>query len=148
MDSIQLFEKLAAYDDESNRQLIIRLEEYEDLISPYITRQFSHILNVHHIWISRLLNRNPESSDWDLLPFSSWEKFAALNHLQTKEFLRFHSIQEICHYTSSEGIKNSKQAADILLHIFNHSTHHRAQIIREMSEKGIPPSTINLIEFN
>lgn len=122
--------------------------QHEDVINLYIQKSFSHILNVHHIWIHRLLDLPSESHTWDLLPIDYWEKLAQENHLKTIDFLEKQELMNKVNYTSEEGIAYEKDTIDILYHILNHSNYHRAQISREMRTLELQPPTFNFISFH
>lgn len=111
--------------------------EHEDQLSPYLINSMSHIINVHHIWNSRLIHTVAESNDWDVLPVDFMERFHQENYRQTINFLEHHSLTEKINYHDSEGVPMEKQTMDILYHILTHSTYHRAQIAKAARESGL-----------
>jgi len=136
------------YDFECNKRWGNILHEHYDDLNDYIKRSYSHILNVHHIWISRLKNQEPESFSFDILPTNSWEKLANQNYLQTIDFLEGKDIKDHLKYSDEEGVRLEKNVVDVLYHILNHSVHHRAQISRELRLKGIEPPSFNFIAYH
>ena len=48
-------------------------------------------------------------------------------------------------YTSTKGIKSKKLLSDVLLHVFNHQTHHRGQATTLFSQIGIDVGATDLI---
>ena len=48
-------------------------------------------------------------------------------------------------YTSTKGIKSKKLLGDVLLHFFNHQTHHRGQVTTLFSQLGIDVGATDLI---
>lgn len=136
------------YDFRCNQRWIEILQKHEDDLTPYIFKSFSHVVNVHHIWMHRLLEIPAESFTWDLLPIDYWEPLAQENHLKTIDFLEKQELNNKINYTSEEGIAYEKEIIDILYHILNHSNYHRAQISRDLRTLDIQPPAFNFISFH
>lgn len=124
------------------------LQQNEDDLNEYVIKSFSHVVNVHHIWMHRLLEMPSESFTWDKLPIDYWEQLAQENHVKTIDFLEKQELNNKVNYTSEEGITYEKEIMDILYHILNHSNYHRAQISRELRIQGIQPPAFNFISFH
>jgi len=136
------------YDFRCNQRWLDALKPHEEQLPDFIIKSFSHIINVHHIWVQRLLELPSESHTWDLLPFDYWEKLAQENHLKTIDFLEKQELTNKINYTGEEGIPYEKDVIDILYHILNHSNYHRAQISREMRLREMKPPSFNFITFH
>lgn len=136
------------YDFRCNQRWIERLSKHEDALSDFCLKSFSHVINVHHIWIQRLHNVDSESHTWDILPISYWEKLTQDNHRKTVDFLEKHELDNKINYTSEEGVAFEKDTIDVLYHILNHSNYHRAQISRELRLLGIQPPSFNFIAYH
>ena len=108
----------------------------------------SHIINVHHIWISRLTETPAESHSWDRFPIDFWEQLMQDNLRKTIDYLEHVELTEKVNYHSEEGVELSKSAIDILYHILNHSNYHRAQIAVELRTLGITPPAFNFITYH
>lgn len=104
-----------------------------------------HIINVHHIWISRILDRNVESEDWDDLPYHAWSDLNRENYLITLEAIESRAVTEVISYTTSDGIPMTKTVGEILTHIFYHGNYHRAQINLLLKQADLQPLECNLI---
>ena len=135
------------YDLACNLTWIKSLEDHENHLDDYVVKSISHIINVHHIWNSRLLDQQPESELWDILPISYWKKLAEQNSRETIDYLEKYELGEKVNYHSSEGVKYSKKDIDILYHILNHSNYHRGQIALRMKELEIKPPSLNFIVY-
>lgn len=107
----------------------------------------SHIINVHHIWHSRLMTTKAESELWDELPISYFEKLNEANYRGTINFLEQNELNQKIHYHSSEGVKLEKETIDILYHILNHSTYHRAQIVMDLKQNNLKHPSFNFISY-
>jgi uncharacterized damage-inducible protein DinB len=135
------------YDYQCNKQWCEVMVNHEEELSPFILKSFSHILNVHHIWINRLFGKPSESFTWDVLPIDFWVKLAKENHLKTIDYLEKVELDTKVKYTSEEGVKLTKMDVDILFHILNHSNYHRAQISKELRALGFTPPSFNFISY-
>jgi uncharacterized damage-inducible protein DinB len=52
------------------------------------------------------------------------------------------------HYSSSEGVRYVSTIHEIITHVFNHSTYHRAQIARIVHESGGQRASTDFIAFS
>lgn len=135
------------YDWHTNKLWCKYLIDQEDRLSSFAIRSMSHILNVHHIWNMRLIQENQESSTWDVLPVSYFERLVADNYQTTVNYLEHYELTEKINYHDSEGVLLKKNAIDILYHILNHSNYHRAQIILDMKQLNLSTPSSNFIVF-
>lgn len=109
----------------------------------------SHILNAQAIWIDRIMEVRGEKSfslkvweqhqDHLLLPIQN--KLVSATNYVFNEFALDQSIS----YQNSKGKKFTNEVRDILFHIINHGSHHRAQIAMMLSREGIVPPTNDYI---
>ena len=91
----------------------------------------------------------PTSLDQQLCP-----DFAALTNLRAAideviinlcAELSQHELGAALEYTSTKGIKGKKLLTEVLLHFFNHQTHHRGQATTLFSQLGIDIGATDLI---
>lgn len=135
------------FDHYSNKNWIAKLEEQEDLLPEFSLQSMAHIINTHHTWIRRLLNKPVESDLWDPLPLRFFERLDQTNFTETIDFLEKYELTEKVNYTSSEGVKLSKQVSDVLYHVLNHSNYHRAQIVMTLKQHQLEYPTFNFIAY-
>ena len=135
------------FDFYANKSLCLNLLKNENQLNDFILRSTSHIINIHHIWNARLLGELPESNEWDKLPIDYFLKLNQSNYLTTIDYLENLELNEKVNYHDSEGILLKKNNSDILYHILNHSTHHRAQISLEMNRLKLLNSSSNFIVY-
>lgn len=135
------------FDYHSNKNWIAKLEEQEDLISEFSLQTMAHIINTHHIWICRLFNKPAESALWDRIPLHYFERLNQANFDETLHFLEKYELNEKVNYTSSEGVKLSKQLIDVLYHILNHANYHRAQIVMDLKQHQLQHPSLNFITY-
>jgi len=48
-------------------------------------------------------------------------------------------------YTNTKGVHSTKPVSEVLLHIFNHQTHHRGQLSTLLFQAGVDVGTTDLI---
>ena len=134
-----------AFDNQSNERFIqAHYEQNHDKLER-VRALMCHIMNVHHIWISRVLDRPVESEDWDDLPFHAWSDLNEDNHRLTLFALEQLDVQARVSYVTSEGESMNKSVGEILSHILWHSNYHRAQINLLLRQADLEPLECNLI---
>jgi uncharacterized damage-inducible protein DinB len=145
------FKEKFEYDLHSNLGWLKFLEENECDLNPdnlkELSKWMSHIINVHHIWNSRLTQKKSESEDWDLLPLSYFERFLFENYNETIQILEQQVLDQKIDYHDSEGVPMEKETMDILYHLLNHSNYHRAQMAIKSKEWGFKIPSTNFIIF-
>lgn len=135
---INMFE----YNQFANQQ-IIRCFIEDGFSEEESIRLFSHLINAHHTWLARLQEKNPMFDVWEIHVKNSFFEVDSENHRQTLELLQNTTDLEMnINYTNSKGKAFRSSFQDILMHIINHSTYHRAQIARMIRLNGlVPPNT-------
>lgn len=124
----EYFSGLFDYDRHVNMQFSALINATDNKGKP--AELMSHLLNAQQIWLSRCLGAS--SSNYQLWP--SWEP-KTFNDIITKnhsEWINFLKIEidagQIIAYENFKGEKFSSKLIDILAHVINHGTHHRAQM--------------------
>lgn len=109
---------------------------------------FSHILNAHHLWNSRIEGSASKFDPWEKHPREQWEEIHQDNQRFTFTVLtREDNFMRSVMYESTEGKNYTNSLQDILFHIINHSTHHRAQIAANLRTHGIDPPAFDYIYY-
>lgn len=134
------FEELFRYSHHSNHQLTEVFLQDPHTVSEKAHKLFSHILNAQHIWNQRIKGSAPRYAVWDLQPLA---QLSILNDELLQESVELlPQSDRLIHYTNTKGESFQNSARDILFHVINHSTYHRAQIASELKTNGIlPPAT-------
>lgn len=141
---------LFEYNDWANRLVLDKLNEYSNL-NPKIYSLYSHIIIAQILWLNRVREEPNEFKDfWQLLDLDSIKRLNAkstadwlslLNGIDEKNLEQSHS------YVNSKGNKYSNTLAQILTHVINHSTYHRAQIAQLLRAENIQPPYTDYIGF-
>ncbi len=111
-------------------------------------RLFSHILNAHHIWNARIKGRGPAVGVWDEHPVASWADLHYENQRDSFEIVNnADPMDRRISYEDSQGRSFANSLQDILFHVINHSTHHRAQIAADFRANNLEPFASDYILY-
>ena len=138
--------QLLEYNFWANDQFIIRLEE-QPVIPEKISSLMSHILNAHHIWLARIQSSPQQYGTWDLIDSNQWSMFNLQQYHQSTDLVRGGNLKHIISYQNSKGERYSNEVWEVIMHIINHSTHHRAQIASAMRNVHLLPPATDLIFY-
>lgn len=144
------FTKLFEFNDWANTKI------YDFLWVNKITEQrawkiFSHIINVQELWLDRLSAvPNPISDTWKNHPAAKLLSLSKSSSEQWQDFIAETESDQWGNYcphdrVNGEHFSNSYQ--DILTHVINHGTHHRAQIIDLIKIGELPLPELGYINF-
>ncbi|WP_316811715.1 DinB family protein [Pedobacter heparinus] len=143
-----MLERLCRYNNWANASLLDTLMTNSDTISESCMLLFSHIVNAQTIWFKRINGIAPGVSVWQMNDLETCKVLLeqsanALSEITSGEI----ENTPIIKYTISTGQHYETAVSDILLHVFNHGTYHRAQIAKEMKLQNIKPINTDYINF-
>ncbi len=142
-----LFNQLFDYNFYCNKKLIEQCGALEKVPKETV-RLFSHVLNAHHIWNCRLLGKPWELEVWQEHPVAQWEDLHYENQRTTFEIItNTDDFEKRMNYETTEGRVFANEVKDILFHLINHSTHHRAQILADLRSHDIAPPKLDYIFY-
>lgn len=144
---IPFFEKLLAYNHHCNQQLYALFKTNEGIIPPKALLLLSHTINAHAIWNSRIHGQTPALAVWEIHEVDALQQLDQSNFENSGIILSHYDLNETIHYTNTKGISYSKLVKDILFHVINHSTYHRAQVASALKENGIEPIATDYIFY-
>ena len=113
---------------------------------------FAHLLGAEQVWLSRFVG-NPLASLPGLSDFPDLEALeAGFEDLWPQlEFfmasLNEAQLQGLLIWTNSRGETNSRYLWQAIVHMVNHSTYHRGQIVMLLRQMGYEPPSSDLIYF-
>lgn len=109
---------------------------------------FSHILNAHHIWNSRISGNKPEFNVWQIHDVKVWSDIHYENQRNSFEIItNADSFEKRIDYENSEGRSYTNTLKDILFHIINHSTNHRGQIAMDFRKNNLEPVVLDYVFY-
>jgi uncharacterized damage-inducible protein DinB len=133
--------RFLTYNDHANRQFIDTIAAAQPK-SERIASVFSHILNAHRIWNTRIGGTSPSGGVWDVHAIVQWQPINQSNFARSLELLQAQSLDRVVDYADTKGNRHKNTVAVILFHVVNHSTYHRGQVAILLGhEKQQPPVT-------
>ena len=132
------FNDIFEYHNEMNLKLIDLFLKNSDRVSERSAFLFSHSINAHQIWNSRILKTHPAGLD-DVHSFEKCKSMHEENHLDTLRIPEQFDFSDKIEYRSSGGDRFVNSVQEILFQIANHFTHHRGQIMADLRQRGIEP---------
>ncbi len=140
------FEDIFEYHHHFNQKLADLCIEQSHKIPDHIIPLFSHNINAHQIWNSRIL----KTKALGVHKVHTLEKCKQLdqeNYQDTLNILSQFELSAIISYRTSKGKEFNNTMQQILFHVANHTTHHRGQIIWELRQNGIEPIVTDYIFY-
>lgn len=141
------FEQLFEYNHSMNQQVGMLLKQQDALVFQKSTEMFGHIINAHHIWISRLAQLAPIYTTWQPQRISDSLEIDMINFAETLPLIHNLELGKTVPGLTVKGRPCFKSAAETLFHVINHSTYHRAQIATELRRNGVDPITTDFILY-
>lgn len=139
---IELFE----YNYHFNNKLIEFISENFQLRSEKTVKLLNHLINAQQIWNARISNES-EFEVWQINDWNNISKINTDNYSKTLEIINNESPENSIEYKNSKGQKFTNKIEDVLFHVINHSTYHRAQIATDIKNNGIEPINTDYIFY-
>lgn len=141
------FKELLEYGTYYNRQLIDIINQNPSHISDRTMSLMSHILNAHHIWNFRIAGKKNLYAVWQNQPREHLLEIELTNFRSSEDILEVYELDQIILYANSQGQQFERSVRDILFHIINHTTYHRAQIASDLKVNGLTPLLTDYIHY-
>ena len=141
------FKEMFEYTHHCNTALINAFSEHSGKLSEKSIQLLNHILNVQHIWNSRIAGTQSEFGIWDI---NSPDRYLQINkdNLETSiKIIDWFDLDSPIQYANSKGVPFENTVRDILFQIINHSTYHRGQIAIEFRQSSIEPLITEYIVY-
>jgi uncharacterized damage-inducible protein DinB len=110
----------------------------------------SHLISAQEVWLNRILQRDVYVDPWKK---HTVEESISLSTSQTSEWINLleslgeNDLDKRVEYTNSKGEKYVNTIKDIIVHLINHSTYHRAQIAQKVKATGGKPAATDYIVY-
>jgi uncharacterized damage-inducible protein DinB len=143
-----MLSKFCKYNNWANSFLLDALIANSSSLPESCISLFSHIVNAQTIWLSRINGALPSVTVWQVNNLEVCKVLLeeSSNALSQIEYSKVAELP-IIKYRTTTGDYYETSVADILLHVFNHGTYHRAQIAKEMKLHHIKPVNTDYIQF-
>ncbi len=142
--------KLFRYNEWANQQVLEAVAQTNAQPRPMLNL-LGHIAATQEIWLARILNtesqHQPIWPEYDLdsirekLAEGSEEWSAFIETMNDEHFKEEHQ------YTNSKGKLFKTTLEDVVLHVVNHGTHHRAQLVKMLRDQGEEPPVTDYIFY-
>ena len=139
---IELFE----YNYHFNKKLIEFISENFQLKPEKTVKLLNHLINAQQIWNARI-NNESEFEVWQINDWNNISKINTDNYSKTLGIIHNKSPENSIEYKNSKGEKFINKIEDVLFHVINHSTYHRAQIATDIKNNGIEPINTDYIFY-
>jgi len=141
------FKELFEYSHHFNQKSADLFIEKPELISEKSLKLYSHILNAHQIWNTRIDPKEAPLAVWKIHPIQNFKPIDQSNYENSIFIIDNFDLGETIIYTNSNGQIFKNSIRDILFHVVNHSTYHRGQLITELKENGLESFSSDYIAF-
>ncbi|WP_428331458.1 DinB family protein [Mucilaginibacter sp.] len=132
------FTKLINFDHYANKRIIDTIIKAGEPIKAL--RLMGHLLAAQQIWLSRCKSQPPTGTVlWPDLPVSVLTDLADQNHQNWSTYLdglQPADFYKVISYKNMKGDNFENKLSDILTHVINHGTHHRAQAGQQLKLNG------------
>lgn len=143
---IEFFKDLFAYHRHFNQEVIGVLMENQEVISARTIPLYSHVINAHQIWNSRILGGESFGVN-DVHSLEECARYDQSNYLNSLKVLDSRDLNERIAYQNSKGGSYENTIQEMLFQVVNHTTHHRGQIISDLRQSGIAPPVTDYIWY-
>lgn len=129
-----------------NKRLIELISKNLNQVSVKSIDLLNHILNAHQIWNARI-NKQASFEVWQTHNFSDLVEINESNFKNTLQIIDSRNLEELISYSNSKGEIFSNTIDDVLFHVINHSTYHRAQITTDLKISQLEPANTDYIFY-
>lgn len=141
------FTELYNYNHHFNLSLLEIFNLNSQGISEKSIKWMNHIINAHHIWNARILQKTDKHEVWGINTFEDLYRLNSENWQTSMDIVNSFDFNNLIDYTNSRGQTFTNSVRDILFHAINHSTHHRAQIASDLKMSGLEPPVSDYIFY-
>jgi uncharacterized damage-inducible protein DinB len=160
--SVEQFKQMAAYNKWANARLYaaaldISEQSYRLRIGVFfggLHGTLNHLLLTDRLWLKRLTGEGDHPNRLDAILYEDRTELARARTVEDERLIRViesydePALKALHSYKTMSGMPQSQILGEILLHLFNHQTHHRGQAHACLSilTGGEPPS-LDLLAF-
>lgn len=126
---------LLEYNHWANKRIIDCITDQE--ITKSIVAQMSHIINAHDIWYNRVKKAKPNFSIWQDHTINKMPGLLANLYFKTVSLFDRLEPTDLIAYQNGSGDKYQSTLFEIIVHLANHGTYHRGQIIHSLQQLNL-----------
>lgn len=143
----EFFNELFQYTYHKNDEVINSLLEAKVDVPQKSLQLINHTINAHQIWNARIEERLCTTKVWELRPVDKLKEINRDNYTDSLSIISHYDFDKLIKYVNSKGNSFENTVRDILFHIINHSTYHRAQIATDSKQNGMQPLVTDYIFY-
>ena len=140
------FKELLEYTFHFNVQVLDLFEGSNDIPEKTL-RLINHTLNAQEIWNSRIQQHLCTTAVWTIRHFEELKEINVANYNTSLYIINAFDFDQTIQYSNSRGDVFTNTVRDMLFHVVNHSTYHRAQIATDCKLHGVTPLLTDYIFF-
>jgi uncharacterized damage-inducible protein DinB len=133
------FIKMINYDQYGNLLMLKSILEINAPEKP--VQLMAHLLAAQQIWLNRCKSLSATGfALWPDWKAETFEQIIVENHQSWIDFIKqlnTDDFSRMINYQNSKGENFQNQLSDVLAHLINHGTHHRAQIGQHLKMAGL-----------
>ena len=147
---INYYLHLFEYNDWANNKILKTITENK-ITNQKIFSLFSHIIIAQILWLNRINKETYEFKDfWQMLNPGEMNMLSRKSTLDWESFIKRQAEKDLqmeISYVNSKGNTYKNTLSQIMTHVINHSTYHRAQIAALLRTENITPPLTDYIDF-
>ena len=148
--TVEHYRKFARYNAWANRRAAEMVGTLSDEQTARPLLLLSHLLRAERVWLGRI--RGLDDVGLELWKTDSLMVCRDRTEANTELFEKVlealgPDLLQPVHYTNTKGTPYNTPLADVLDHVFNHSTHHRGQVALLIRDAGQVPEPLDLIAY-
>lgn len=148
MDLINHYKRIFTYDKWANDHVLETIAKIPQ--NTKVELLFAHILNSQQVWYFRITSKSHDIAPWDIIEPSDFSGVLENVHRDWMEYLnglKPKGLDAEITYQNTSGDRFKNKLIDIVSHVMNHSTYHRAQISAIIKASGYTPPVTDYIAF-
>jgi uncharacterized damage-inducible protein DinB len=138
--------RFLSYNDDANCRVIEAIQAAGSH-SERVGQIFSHVLNAHRVWNTRIGGVSPSGGVWEVHPVEQWSRLNADNFGRSVEILESTPTAQVIDYKDIAGNPHRSTVDEIVTHIVNHSTYHRGQLAILLGQEDKKPPATDFIVY-
>jgi uncharacterized damage-inducible protein DinB len=144
----EYFLRLFTFNNWANQLTCLSVIKHQ-LKDEKITALLSHLVHAQSNWYKRITEKQADQPVWSLVELFQIPLLLEQNGNLWLEYLKEREddfFRKSIPYTNMAGQPYLNTVQDILVHVVNHATYHRGQVIGRIRELGcVPPATDYII---
>lgn len=143
------FLNLYQYNQWANERVLSGLQR-QNVDKEEILKIMSHVVSALFIWLSRIEGKSPAPFPlWKIYPL---QELIAMNEEITRRWLDFVQNHDDFNwemsYNNYVGDPYTNNVEQIMIHLVNHSSYHRAQVALLLRQNGMQPVNTDFITYD